>query len=529
MPKFSSGTRQGAPWLLLIGLACAGCIRVGDFSRNATRYNEAIEEAQNRMLLLNIVRSEMHRPMYITDLSKITGNIKLDFNTGGVETDYGPFVESRSDMSTTGTAMVTTSRSPAHYLFGSKFLPSLDYAHTPTFDVNVLSTQDFMNGFLKPASKDLLAYYWEQGWPRELLLYLFVKEVQIRSTTDPTELEEDYVNYPSARDGLAELEKFGHWVTEFVQAQPVFIRTAQGIGPCLDTYRVEELKDLVAAAKEGLGVSEVEHGRFQLQQAKPDLVLVSKAESQWRTIRDQLCSDPGIRAAGPKALARALDEAAGKCAEKLQSVDVKGAPEKWKEIDGRCQLLDEKLQGAPSCPAGCAGEAGTSGEDAQPADERAQKSGQISARYETKEAKLILRAPEGVLYYLGELMRVEEDQKHYVPEICVHGQLEPLFVAFGRNEVEKACPEAVAVTYGGSGFLIPEAKGKDIAKPGSFVCPKPDDPVLTTGNKYITGLDDLHCSAGRSMEALSLVTQLIALQKSAKDSPTTSVIRAIAQ
>jgi hypothetical protein len=47
-------------------------------------------------------------------------------------------------------------------------------------------------------------------------------------------------------------------------------------------------------------------------------------------------------------------------------------------------------------------------------------------------------------------------------------------------------------------------------------------------NKFILA-KDLNCSGGMSTEAFSLLTQLIALQKSAKDTPTTSVVRAIVQ
>ena len=50
----------------------SGCISVADLSHNALKYNEAVEQAQNRMLFLNVVRAERFRPMYITDLAKIT-------------------------------------------------------------------------------------------------------------------------------------------------------------------------------------------------------------------------------------------------------------------------------------------------------------------------------------------------------------------------------------------------------------------------------------------------------------------------
>ena len=49
----------------------------------------------------------------------------------------------------------------------------------PTYSLAVLDTQEFMRGFLSPLGKSLLAYYWNQGWPREFLIYLMVERVEI--------------------------------------------------------------------------------------------------------------------------------------------------------------------------------------------------------------------------------------------------------------------------------------------------------------------------------------------------------------
>jgi hypothetical protein len=519
--------------IALAGLFCLGCVRVGDFSRNATRYNEAIEEAQNRMLLLNIIRAEMRRPMYITDLSKITGNIKVDFNTGGVKTDYGPFVETQG--TTNSATSVMSSTSAAHYLFSGEFVPSLDYAHTPTFDVNALSTQEFMNGFLKPVSKDLFAYYWEQGWPQELLIYLFVKEVQVRSVDNDALPEERYVNYPDAKTDLKDLERFGQWVTGFVQRKPLFVRKDQNFGPCLERNEASDLEDLVRAAQASLGLAEV-GGKYQLQQAKPDLFLMGLEQAEvtreseliCKRVKDKGEKQPVAEAEVKKACEqRALvgDDAARKQINEAVCADLKAL------IDG------QKIKCSDPCSA-TAGAGGAKGSRSQGASDSGTKHEQISAQYQEgpnndrKEATLILRGPEGVLYYLGELMRVEKDD--FVPEICIHGHLQPLFVAFLQPKLKPSCTAAIAVPYGGAEYMIPDSSEEFHApEEKAFACSQPGEAVKPTsgpaGNKYFKGLEKLHCSGGDSMQALSLLTQLIALQKSAKDTPTTSVIRAIAQ
>jgi hypothetical protein len=48
----------------------------------------------------------------------------------------------------------------------------------------------------------------------------------------------------------------------------------------------------------------------------------------------------------------------------------------------------------------------------------------------------------------------------------------------------------------------------------------------TNGDHY---LGDLSCDAGESMHVLSILTQLIALEKTAKETPTTPVVRTVGQ
>ncbi len=121
---------------LLPAVFLVSCISVADLSHVTLKYNEAVEEAQNRMLLLNVVRAKLFRPMYITDLTDFSGSIKLDVNSGGIETD---FVNGKG-------------------LTGGKLTPSIDYVQNPTFTVNVLSSQEFMKGFTTQCSMSLLQY-----------------------------------------------------------------------------------------------------------------------------------------------------------------------------------------------------------------------------------------------------------------------------------------------------------------------------------------------------------------------------------
>ena len=123
-------------------------------------------------------------------------------------------------------------------------------------------------------------------------------------------------------------------------------------------------------------------------------------------------------------------------------------------------------------------------------------------RQPTKEDyEMILRSPEAILYYLGELSRVQidgrydGDKKPYVPKTWItKDKEEPTFVL--KKDAPRTDKEAVvAVVHEGETYFVPRAA------PGE----------------------------GKSMHVLSLISQLIGLQKKASELPTTTTVRVIGQ
>ncbi len=122
-----------------------------------------------------------------------------------------------------------------------------------------------------------------------------------------------------------------------------------------------------------------------------------------------------------------------------------------------------------------------------------------------------IRSPEAILYYLGQHMRVEEEQG-VMPEICVQGNLQPIFNAVGGA----GCGQGiVSVRYDGARYVIPREAREHAA--------------CVAGEDAKRRFSPVACVAGRSMQSLSLLNQLIALQKSAKDLPGTGLIRTVGQ
>jgi len=115
-----------------------------------------------------------------------------------------------------------------------------------------------------------------------------------------------------------------------------------------------------------------------------------------------------------------------------------------------------------------------------------------------QEYRIFLRSPEGILYYLGEILRAEVD-KGYVPmiEVCESRPPVPLFVVNKANNSDNF--SIVTVDYEGSKYSIPG----DLAT----------DP-------------DAGCRGDRSMQVLTFVSQLIAGQKAGMNVPVTGAVTA---
>ncbi|HEY9422295.1 MAG TPA: hypothetical protein VIW92_12830, partial [Thermoanaerobaculia bacterium] len=142
-------------------------------------FNRAVEEAQNDMLLLNVIRSSLRRPMYITGIQTASGSIETGASAG-LAIPFGEFRTKKGDPQS-GTTGAT-------------------YKENPSFDVTVFNTKEFVTGFSTPIDPKLMAYYWDQGWRPALLLHLLVEHIRV---TWPDGTQTVFDNYPDAEDDKA--------------------------------------------------------------------------------------------------------------------------------------------------------------------------------------------------------------------------------------------------------------------------------------------------------------------------------------
>jgi len=385
--------------LVVIAVASLGCVTAGAISRRAINYNVAAETARNEMLLLNILRARSQYPMIFTGLSRITGSLRTEARIGGnTNLQSGDPIQ-------------------------QAISPSVGLIDSPTFDVAVLESQEFMRGIMTPLSFDLIEYLWDQGFTREVLLYLTVERIEVACARADSLRE--LVNEPgdpsfeAFQNALNALVESGTW--EMDQNQ------AEAIGPAVDGTEAQRLAALIQVAGSRLTLKPLEGGTWQLERQTTNRRLVARGYEP--------CNGDRLRR-GARATA------------------------------GPVRFYDTKV-----------------------AFERA-----IDTAPDETGGRIVLRSPQSVLFYLGELTRPGGQVVIRRGEATRTPEQRRLFVI---SEAAECGPGAIGATYGGTAYVIPTGEGA--------------------------------CDPGRSLQSLSLAAQLLALQQSARDLPIGGTVRIVGQ
>ncbi|HSK80719.1 MAG TPA: hypothetical protein VLQ45_29970 [Thermoanaerobaculia bacterium] len=406
----------------------------------------------------------------------------------------------------------------------------------PTFDVPVLDSQEFMFGFLAPVKPEIMAYYWDQGWPQELLLHLLVQKARVQVSVPATGEVEDYYywNHPDRNDDkpgqeLCKLEKFTRWVNHFVTVgNPSFRRMDPApVGP---EHASISVTDLVSLLKEGYDLSQDSGGtRFRL--TRPSKTYVIQVEGQLHTNTD-------IETARDEALMLIAQWARASRTWDCSAYEFENY--KVKPLQTPSGLAPSaSISGTPTSTAGTTSattmppSSSTIEEDASQHEHGGMRISTIEGEYYNEDSKqkekisidLYIRSPEAALYYLGQVARVEKALQR-VPMICIGTKLEPLFLVRTSNLTTTPCTdEVVSARYDATWYTIPEEVDR---RPPDLRCSDDakDDLLVAVPHLFNSVLS---CDGGRSMHALNLLTQLINLQKSSKDLPSTGTVRVVGQ
>lgn len=163
----------------LAALALAGCMSGADFAGRAVEHNRAIALAADQIALLNIVRAAKDRPVVYSQFRGVSENFS---NEAGASVSI-PFGADAGSYYSSGLSI-----GPNQYV-------SLTTAP--------LDDTDFYNGVMRPVKVNLLRYYLDNGWPRDLLLSLTVEKLEISQAFYGRVVAESDAACAAGRGGLA--------------------------------------------------------------------------------------------------------------------------------------------------------------------------------------------------------------------------------------------------------------------------------------------------------------------------------------
>lgn len=165
--------------IIIAGLGLTLIMDGCSFSKSAVtqslEINKSVAEGDNKAMLLNILRASEHLPPVFTGMSGIRVNSSGVGVSASLSIPFGGDADNK-------------------YAFN----PSLSSEHKLNYDIAVFQSKEFMCGFLSPVKPETFKYYWDMGWPKNLLLNLFVREVKYYEMDKKNRLvfKKKYTNYP---------------------------------------------------------------------------------------------------------------------------------------------------------------------------------------------------------------------------------------------------------------------------------------------------------------------------------------------
>jgi hypothetical protein len=226
----------------MVLLSLGACAYSGVVQRESVEYNTAAADMANQLTLLNIVRAKEHMPIYYTSIARLTGSLQVTASGGfnpQFKTASPTITNSSTNATTTGNSLTTTKgtsttptltdntyganntlqtsvtnaggttttssstsgpissagtvvtdlMSRAVTSGGTLYSPSVggQVVGGPSFDIQILDTQQFYQGVLQETPFSTLETFLDQGFDDKLLMRLFIERIEFRLHADMKE------------------------------------------------------------------------------------------------------------------------------------------------------------------------------------------------------------------------------------------------------------------------------------------------------------------------------------------------------
>jgi hypothetical protein len=172
---------------LLAGTFVAGaltaCAMVDPVDSRYDTVSRSLSKARNEAIFLNLVRASHDHPLSFTTIANVTPTMTNTSTIGLPTFSSGPpnCIIGTLSAPFTHTCSFPTSVPGASTIFGSTTASNATAVST-NFNVATQETNAFYGGFLKPIDLTILAYFIRQGYPRELLFWLFIDSFELKTS-----------------------------------------------------------------------------------------------------------------------------------------------------------------------------------------------------------------------------------------------------------------------------------------------------------------------------------------------------------
>ena len=567
------GSAARAVGVALLSASLVGCSFPSDyFGNRAIEYNREAEDATLAAMLLNIVRASQRRPMQFTGLQSVTGTSSTSGSVGGTDQKVHntPFVIPQTAASSFISRAITGSGNASASISGG-----------PTFTVPVLDTQEFYQGILQPVPLSVIDFFLQEGLPPELLADLFILTIEV-TRIDPHGDCQQFIFKNNVADDL-QFGQFQAMLDYLVTSGFISERVSRSTpyGPAIPTPEKDDAARAVDAyahaAQAGLDVKKSKTGGYNLEKKSSELRTCFAYKGgtfpEWLKAKDTsifcghfadkeaAAEGGGDKPAGPACVPRQMrklsqvarpaakpaatsktepgteSKAATPPAEGAAATTPNATPanedtgQQGIHNSGESEfrgiaLADAVLDRIADLQHAEFDRRSANGEPPIPADRLFPvgqfKGARISMKIQT-------RSTEGILYYLGEIVRRQLTPEGGIPRIIktkagLNYGAYPMEECDDKTEITNIRPLGRGARYQYDAQIPVQCQSIFVVTQGPSIG---DSVVSVTYNGAIYTIPHSTEAGGRSSQVTELVKQVLNLNTSAKQLPSTTVISVV--
>jgi hypothetical protein len=212
-----------------VWVLCA-CSMATSIQRDALDYNAGVANYNDQMLIYTILRARDDAPINLLALSTINGAVSVQGTLGA----------------TAGYKTVTGTN------FAGSVAPGIQASSSPTWSMASLNTQGFTLGIIQPISPMYIVSKWSTGLDREFLLRLFIKSINLKDSNGYHE----YLNDPNSPVAMAAFSaKLHSWLPSISMRA---LTVLEPLGPALDPSAVTSLSTTSEGSTKSVRSSRIE-------------------------------------------------------------------------------------------------------------------------------------------------------------------------------------------------------------------------------------------------------------------------------